>query len=166
MKRSQRILVLGVGNVLLSDEGAGVHAVRWLEERYRFPGHVRLLDGGTLGLLLMDELLAAQRLIVIDAVRGGQAPGSVYRLEKEGLRRGLGFSDSLHQLDLLDALNLHAMSGAAIPEIVVFGLEPENISALSPALGAACRAALPKLCRMVINELRSFGCQAAEKRMD
>lgn len=163
---SERTLVLGVGNVLLADEGAGVHAVHWLEEHYLFPANVRLLDGGTQGLLLMGELLDADRLIVIDAVRGGRAPGSVYRLEREGLRRCLGFSDSLHQLDLLDALNLQAMAGADIPEIAVFGLEPASLDHLSPALGAACRAALPKLCRMVINELRACGCTVTEKRAD
>lgn len=152
--------------MLLADEGAGVHAVRFLEEHYLFPPNVRLLDGGTRGLLLMGELLEAERLIVVDALRGGREPGSVYRLEREGLRKCLGFSDSLHQLDLLDALNLQALAGADLPEITVFGLEPASISDLSPGLGAACRAALPKLCRMVINELRDFGCLVAEKRTD
>ena len=156
----KRILILGVGNLLLSDEGVGVHAVNKLMKEYSFPPCVTLMDGGTLGISLMEYLLNCDYLIVIDALRGGHAPGSVYRLEGEGLRKSLGMSDSMHQLDLVDTLNLCELAEGKKPDAVVFGLEPADMESLSPELTATGKAALPKLCQVVLDELERLGLQA------
>lgn len=76
---AQEILVLGVGNVLLTDEGVGVRVVHELMARYDFPPNVKVVDGGVLGLALSGTMMEAQRVIVVDAVRGGEEPGTVYR---------------------------------------------------------------------------------------
>jgi hydrogenase maturation protease len=157
------ILVLGVGNILLGDEGIGVHTVRRLEEEYVFPPNVRLLDGGTLGLSLMEQIESCAWLLVVDAVRGGGAPGSVYRLEGEGLRSSLGLSDSMHQVDLADTLILCELSGGKRPKAVVLGLEPERIADFSPELSATALAAQPKLCLAVLSELERLGCRIRKK---
>jgi hydrogenase maturation protease len=81
-----KILVLGVGNILFTDEGVGVRAVETLLRDYSFSDNVTLMDGGTLGTRLMDPIMQCQRLIVIDAVLGGDEPGSVYRLTGDDLR--------------------------------------------------------------------------------
>lgn len=159
----ERILVMGVGNLLLSDEAVGVHAVRKLEEEYRFPDNVRLKDGGTLGLELMDDMLNCDYMIVIDAMRAGHAPGSVYRLEDEGLRKSTGFSDSMHQLDLVDTLNLCELSAGHKPKAVVFGVEPADMRTVSIELTPTAMAAMPKLLKAVLDELAERG-SPAEKR--
>ncbi|MDR2050936.1 MAG: HyaD/HybD family hydrogenase maturation endopeptidase [Deltaproteobacteria bacterium] len=157
------ILVLGVGNILLGDEGIGVHTVRRLREEYVFPPNVRLLDGGTLGLSLMEHIESCSWLLVLDAVRGGGSPGSVYRLEGEGLRSSLGLSDSMHQVDLADTLILCELSGGRRPRAVVLGLEPESVSDFSPDLSATAKAAQPKLCLALVAELEKLGCKVRKK---
>ena len=76
----KRILILGVGNILLTDEGFGVRAVEYLEAHYRWPAHVRLMDGGTQGLMLMPELQECDFLVVLDVVLGPEAPRTDYLL--------------------------------------------------------------------------------------
>ena len=94
-----RILILGVGNILLRDEGFGVAAVDYLKEAYHWPENVRLQEGATQGLLLMSELEACDLLVVLDVVLGGKEPGTVYLLENEDLSRSLSFQGSMHQTD-------------------------------------------------------------------
>ncbi|MDR2502782.1 MAG: HyaD/HybD family hydrogenase maturation endopeptidase [Deltaproteobacteria bacterium] len=151
-----RVLILGVGNLLLGDEGVGVHAVRKLEEEHAFPPEVRLLDGGTLGLRLMECMEECDFLLVLDAVRGGQSPGTLYRLEGEALRSSLGKAESIHQVDLADTLILCELSGKR-PHTVVLGLEPENITDARPELSPALETALPKMCAAAVEEMRRLG---------
>ncbi len=151
------ILILGVGNILLGDEGVGVHTVRVLQNGYDFAPNVRLMDGGTLGISLMEYIAESDFLIVLDAVRGGGAPGAVYRLEDEGLRSSLGLSDSMHQLDLVDTLIMCELSHGKRPKAVVLGMEPLSISDLSPELSDAGKASQGKLCGAVLAELAELG---------
>lgn len=150
-----KILILGVGNVLLADEGVGVHAIRRLTAEYDFPPNVKLVDGGTLGVSLMEFIQDCDYLIVIDAVRGGHGPGSVYRLEEEGLRKSLGMSDSMHQIDLVDTLIMCDLAVGKRPRAVVFGMEPKEIpmDALNPELSAEGKASQEKLCKAVVEEV-------------
>ena len=78
-----RIVVLGVGNILLSDEGIGVRAVEELDRRYRLPPEVVLLDGGTSGMELLDDLARCDLLVMADCVRAGNPPGTLLRLKDE-----------------------------------------------------------------------------------
>lgn len=161
-----KILILGVGNVLLADEGVGVHTVRRLQEEYDFPPGVKLMDGGTLGISLMEFIQDCDHLIVIDAVRAGRAPGSVYRLENEGLRKSLGMSDSMHQVDLVDTLIMCDLATGKRPSAVVLGMEPKEIpmDALNPELSAEGKASQEKLCQAVIEEVeRVSGAKASKK---
>ena len=93
----KRILIMGVGNILLTDEGFGVRAVEHLQANYAWPENVRLLDGGTQGLMLMTELMDCETLVVLDVVLGPEKPGTVYLLEGEDLRKSLSFRDSMAQ---------------------------------------------------------------------
>ena len=75
-----RIVVLGVGNILLKDEGVGVRVIEKLQGQYTLPENVRVVDGGTQGLWLLSTIQEADHLIVVDAVLGGDEPGTIYRL--------------------------------------------------------------------------------------
>ncbi|MDR2726906.1 MAG: HyaD/HybD family hydrogenase maturation endopeptidase [Deltaproteobacteria bacterium] len=148
-----RVLILGVGNILLSDEGLGVRAVDYLREHAALPAHIRLLDGGTLGIRLMPVLTDCDMLLILDAVLGGAEPGSLYRLEGEDLRRSLSFRDSMHQTDLADTLLMCELAGHR-PETVVLGLEPADITTLNDALTPVIRERLPMLAEATLTELR------------
>jgi hydrogenase maturation protease len=152
----RRILLLGVGNILYRDEGVGVHALRLLEQNYRFSDNVTLTDGGVMGKLLMAVLMEHEAVVVLDAVLGGEKAGTVYRLEGEGLRKSLGFHDSQHQVDLVDTLISCGLIGNR-PETVVIGMEPENYTEPGTELTPTCAAALPKLVKHALEELQAAG---------
>ena len=160
----KKILILGVGNILLTDEGFGVRAVEYLETHYRWPERVRLMDGGTQGLMLMPELLECDFLVVLDVVLGPEAPGTVYLLEGEDLRKSLSFRDSMHQTDLLDTLITCHMAGHR-PEAVVIGLQPFDYKTMQVGLSPQAQALLPEFCRKAGEEMARRGI-VAEARTD
>ena len=158
----KRILILGVGNILLTDEGFGVRAVDYLEAHYRWPVHVRLMDGGTQGLMLMPELQECDFLVVLDVVLGPEAPGTVYLLEGEDLRKSLSFRDSMHQTDLLDTLVTCDLAGHR-PEAIVIGLQPFDYKTMHVGLSPQAEALLPEFCRKAVAEMARRGIVAEPK---
>lgn len=153
---AERALVLGVGNILFSDEGIGVRTVERLQRYAALPDNVVLMDGGTLGIRLMDAIMDCDVLVVVDAVLGGGEPGTIYRLEGEGLRQSMSFRDSMHQTDLLDTLIYCELAGHR-PEAVVIGMEPADYRTMDTALTSVCAARLPQLAEKVLEELRARG---------
>jgi len=131
-----RRAILGVGAVLLSDEGVGVHAVRLLEEM-EVPEGVVVFDGGTEGLGLMDFITSVDRLVIIDCVRGGQEPGTVYMFEPGDLGSAPDiYQTSIHQVGILEVLHMADLVGSR-PWTTVIGVEPASLEigeALSPVV--------------------------------
>ena len=150
------ILLLGVGNLLYGDEGVGVHAVRHLEAEYELSSNVRLVDGGTAGQYLMPTLSEAKRVIVMDTVRGGQEPGTIYRLENEDLRKSIGFWDTQHEVSLEDILVQCELIGNK-PEVVIIGIEPLDMKTLQMELTPLVQEKMPKFISHVLDELRAQG---------
>lgn len=160
----KRILLMGVGNILYKDEGLGVHVFRYLDENYTFSPNVTLMDGGTMGKLLMHPLMEHDAVIVIDAVLGGEAPGTVYRLVDDALRKSLGFHDSQHQVDLVDTLISCEIMGNR-PEAVVVGMEPEDYKNMGAEMTECCLEKMPKLISHVLEELIAMGGKAYPREM-
>lgn len=158
------IVVLGIGNILLKDEGVGVRVAEELDRRYLFPDNVRVLDGGTQGLWLMPTIQQSDHLIVVDAVRGKGDPGTVYRLERDDLPTSLRAKQSAHDSDLVEALNLCEMIDAGPKSVVVVGIEPQDISPFGMELSPAVAARVEELIDRVLDELRNFGIEP-EKRI-
>lgn len=148
----KRILILGIGNTLLCDEGFGVHALRYLRNNYTWPENVRLVDGGTLGLMLMAELLECDLAIILDIVLGDAQPGSMYLLDKGDFDKSLSLRQSMHQTCLEDVLVSCDLVGHR-PEVMVFGLEPFDWQSASAEPSPAARALLPDFCARVVKEL-------------
>ncbi len=145
-------LVLGVGNVLLMDEGVGVHAVRQLEQQYELPSHVKVLDGGTAAFDLIYMIDAYERVIVIDAVKGGGEPGAVYRFTPDDITPEDKLITSIHQVEFLDILDAAELMGCKPREIIIYGIEPHTIGwgeELSPEIAAM----VPKVIDLVLKEL-------------
>lgn len=102
--QSARMCVLGVGNLLMRDEGFGVRAMEYLRDHYQWPDNVDFVDGGTLGHGLMPLLQDYDRVVVLDIVTAQGEPGTVYLLENEDMRKALSFHDSTHDTDFVDLL--------------------------------------------------------------
>jgi hydrogenase maturation protease len=151
MTQPQRanVLILGIGNLLLSDEGVGVHAVRRLAER-RLPPGVEVLDGGTSGADLVDHLEGRTKVIVIDAASGDGPPGTVYRCEARDLIEQEG-ALSLHEFGLADSLHMAEQLGCAPRRVIVLGVQPATLEPgleLSPEVAAA----LPGILKLALAE--------------
>ncbi len=151
MNAGRRVVVLGVGNVLLGDEGVGVHVVRELEKR-DLPEGVRPIDGGTGGFNLIGIIAEADTLIVVDTLSSDAEPGSIFRFTPDEVRQpGGSRHTSVHDIGLLDALELAAMSGYE-PDTVIFGVVPERID-WGMELSAPVKEALPRVLAAVIQEI-------------
>jgi hydrogenase maturation protease len=124
-QREGRTLVLGVGNVLLGDEGVGIHAVRKLRQR-SLPPHVDVVDGGTAGVDLLGLLDGYEKVVIIDAVDAGEQPGSIFRFTPEDIPTGdRGVALSLHQTEVLEILGLATYLGQDLPPVVIYAVQPE-----------------------------------------
>jgi hydrogenase maturation protease len=133
------VLVLGVGNILLRDEGLGVRAVERLVAAHPLPERVCVLDGGTLGLDLLPYLQQNGILMVIDAVQAGRPPGSLIRLEGEAILPALALKLSAHQVGLQELLATGRLLGTLPARIVLWGIEPASLDwglDLSPPVAA------------------------------
>lgn len=157
-----RVLIMGVGNILLRDEGFGVAAVNHLEKNYYWPENVRLQEGATQGLLLMSELEECALLVVLDVVLGGKEPGTVYLLENEDLSRSLSFQGSMHQTDLLQTLQVCELAGCR-PQCLAFGLQPFDWRTMQVGLSPEAEAMLPVFAEKVVAELARRGIVAHRK---
>lgn len=151
------ITVLGIGNILLTDEGFGVRVVEKLHDQYEFPDHVSLVDGGVLGIHLLGIIAEARHLIVVDAVKNKKAPGTLYRLEKKDLPERILLKNSLHQTDFLETLTLCQAIDKVPQTTVVLGVEPQDIETHSVELTPAVAARVDEMMARVIEELRQLG---------
>ncbi|MEW5772065.1 MAG: HyaD/HybD family hydrogenase maturation endopeptidase [Thermodesulfobacteriota bacterium] len=162
-EKSKTILVLGVGNILMHDEGLGVRVVEHLAANYEFSENVELMDGGAGGLRLTEELTQHDCVVIVDAVQNGGAPGDLYRLEGDDLKLSLTFKQSMHETDLLETLACCEIIGHR-PNCVVLGMEPLNIEGWSLELTPPCAAALPGLIDRVLDEIRALGGEVRPKQ--
>lgn len=151
--RSRRlILVLGVGNLLLGDEGVGIHAVRELEKR-ALPPQVDVVDGGTAGLNLLDLMKGYERVIIVDAVDAGEEPGTILRFTpQEVASDAQALPLSLHQTEILKVLELATYLGRPLPPIIIYGIQPQAMD-WSTELSPALQARLSKLVDAVLREI-------------
>ena len=151
-----RIVILGVGNLLLTDEGVGSTTIAYLEDRWRFPEHVELVDGATAGLELMNVFGEAAHLVVVDTVLGGAEPGAIYRFHPDQVPSGVRYRTSIHQITFLDAWTIARILGPA-PEVVIIGVEPEDMSTPHVGLTPTIEARLPDIEEIVLGELARLG---------
>lgn len=154
---TDQITILGVGNILLRDEGVGVRVIEELKKNYIFPENVRIVDGGTQGLWLLSTIQESDHLIIVDAVLGGGAPGSFYRLERADLPKGLRVKQSAHDSDLVEALNLCSLVEKEPKTVVVIGIEPLDISPFGLDLSPEIEKKIDDIMGMVITEVNKLG---------
>jgi hydrogenase maturation protease len=150
------LLILGLGNVLCADDGVGVVAVSRMAERWEPPDGVRVMDGGTLGLALLPYLQDARRVVIVDAVRADDPPGSPVRLEGDEVAPAVAARLSPHQVGVADLLEGARWLGAYPEAVVLLGVVPATIE-LGLARTPAVEAAIPDLIARVLAEAALFG---------
>ena len=154
----RRIVVLGVGNLLWADEGFGVRCVEALGEGFDVPADVAVMDGGTLGLALVPELLDATHVLLFDAVAHRGEPGSlvVARDDEVPLLMG-GNKMSLHQVGVNDIFASLELLGHKPQHVTVVGIKPVQLADYGGSLTDEVRAQVPAALAHGIDELRRWG---------
>lgn len=145
-------LILGVGNLLLKDEGFGVHVIQALRSHMDLPKHVTLLDGGTLGPGLLGAILECQHLILIDVILQEAKPGTLFRLTGAQISKTIRAKQSAHEWGILEVLAQAELLGQ-IPETVLFAVEPHDVSTFSTDLSPPLKSILPEVVTAVLQEI-------------
>ncbi|MDD2741726.1 MAG: HyaD/HybD family hydrogenase maturation endopeptidase [Rhodocyclaceae bacterium] len=151
-----RIVVLGIGNILLSDEGVGVRVVEKLEAEYIVPPEVEIIDGGTCGMEMLDQLEDLDGLIVVDCVRHGQPPATPILLRGDQVPVFFKTKLSPHQISLSDVLASLELTDTAPKTTVIIGIQPASMS-LGMELTPEVAARVPELLATTIAELKALG---------
>jgi hydrogenase maturation protease len=152
MESQKSILILGIGNLLLKDEGIGVHVVNRMSEM-TLPPDVEVMDGGTLGMDLLYYIEGRKKVIVVDTVNAGDPPGTLYRFTDKELAVKKDFLRTAHGIDFVDVVKTSQMLGNKPEEIVFIGVEPQDISeGLEPTALIAKR--IPVIIELVMKELK------------
>jgi hydrogenase maturation protease len=150
------VLVLGMGNILLEDEGLGIHALKALQQRYQLPAEVEFLDGGTSGMALIDMISGRKHLLVLDAVQTGEPPGTLVKMHDQDVPVYFGLRVTPHQLGLSDVLASLELTDEKPDSVTVLGLVPLSLE-MSLDLSDQISARLDHLVEAAVNELRELG---------
>ncbi|QTF07768.1 HyaD/HybD family hydrogenase maturation endopeptidase [Brenneria izadpanahii] len=156
------ILVLGIGNLLLSDEAVGVRIIEALEQRYRFSPQIDIVDGGTSGMELMEAMASRDHLIVADAVLTGQAPGTVAVLRDNEVPALFTRKISPHQLGLSDVLMALQLTDEFPRRLTLVGVVPESLE-VRIGLTETVRQAIAPALRQIVAALRQSGIAVSER---
>lgn len=146
--------VIGVGNILLSDEGIGVHLVNELDKRGALPG-VELVDGGVAGGALLNIIEDQDRVVILDTVAAPLPPGTVIRLSADDLRNSDGVRYSLHDLNLTDTIGLMRLRGT-LPEMLILGVVPADIETYRIGLSEPLSGKFEEILAKVRAEIEKF----------
>ena len=148
--------VLGIGNIILSDEGFGVRVVEYLEKNFRFPENVSLLDGGTLGVELTHFITGTRRLLIIDSIDGGAEGGKIFHLRGEEIKNHFAQKISAHEVGIQDVLTMLELSGKKIPCVELIGAQPFSLEA-GVELTAQMKKFVPLFADKAVEILKSWG---------
>ena len=163
-RRAERVLLLGIGNILWADEGFGVRALEQLKQHYRFPDNVTLLDGGTQGIYLVQNIRETDILVVFDAVDYGLPGGTLKRVEGDQVPKFLGAKKvSLHQTGFQEVLAMAEMMGDYPAHLLLIGVQPVELEDYGGSLRDAVKAQIQPAIEMALDYLAGFGIHA-EKR--
>ena len=147
-----KILILGVGNLLLTDDGFGVHFINALKDT-AFPPNITLIEAGTVSHQLIPLFREMDYIIVIDVVEAGDTPGSLFRFSPDDIKFATEQKVSLHQISLIDVLNMAELTGGK-PKTVIIGVQPKDTDSWSMELSNELKTVIPKVKDLMFMELR------------
>lgn len=146
----RKVLILGIGNTLRGDDGLGVYIVQHMAETgVLLPDGVELLDGGTAGFDLLGLIDGYDKIVIVDALRADDTPGSIYRFTPEhAVERRAQYS--LHEVGIMEVIRTLRIAGSD-PEIEFVGIVPENIRDLELTISQAVKGAIPRAMKVIID---------------
>lgn len=159
---SSQILLLGIGNILLRDEGIGVHTVNKIKERYLFEPEIDVIDGGTKGLELLPIFEGQKRALIVDAVDFGKEAGYISVVRNKEIPAQLHSKLSVHHIGLSEVLLAAQMLGIGPEEVFLVGIQPLSMETgidMTPELSSK----MEELIRVVVNTLKEWGIKCIEK---
>lgn len=161
-ENSMKVTLIGLGNLLLRDEGIGVHVARALLERYEAPDNLEIIDGGTAGLDLLPFIEGRDRVLFVDAVNFGEKPGYIGVLENQEIPAFFAAKSSLHHLGLADVLAAAQLMDTLPPEVCLIGIQPHT---LEPGLELSTKlqARLDALQEKILDKLRDWGISCPQR---
>ena len=145
-----------MGNILLEDEGLGIHALKALQQRYVAPAEVEFLDGGTSGMALIEMLSGRKHLLVLDAVQTGDPPGTLVKMDDQDVPVYFGLRITPHQLGLSDVLASLHLTDEQPGNVTVLGLVPQSLE-MSLDLSDHISERLEHLVMAAVDELATLG---------
>lgn len=151
-----KALVLGIGNLLIGDEGVGCKAAAELCRRYTLPPTVACIDGGTAGFELLSMIDSKDHLILIDALRNDMEPGTVVRIEGEHVPKAFLARTTPHQLGICDVLAAAQLCDTMPKNLTLYGIEPKQLD-VGIGLSPEVEAGMEKIICAVVDQLRHFG---------
>ncbi|MFY9656437.1 MAG: hydrogenase maturation protease [Methylocystis sp.] len=153
----QNVLVLGLGNTLLCDDGVGVHVARKLARDPNTPAGLRAIDGGTLGFRLMAELTRSDAVLIIDAAQFGASSGTLRLLDQDALREHVqrGGRMSAHEAGLSDMLTMAWLEGWAPVRLALLGIQPQRID-WGEQLSESVAKSVPAACRAIVRTILTW----------
>jgi hydrogenase maturation protease len=152
MTDKQFITILGLGNILMKDEGFGVHFVRWIENRWRLPDTVEFIEGGVMAYALLGPVCGCEHLIVIDVLKTDDESGAIYRFTLAEIEPKLPPPTSAHEVQFLDVLCKAEMLDEA-PEVVFLCIVPVNVRDMDLEMSPLMREKFPLMEELLLKEL-------------
>ena len=156
------VTILGIGNVILRDEGFGVRVAEYLDKHYEFPESVQIVDGGTLGIELTQYVTGTEKLLVIDSINGGAEPGTTFRFHNDDVMEHFQDKLSAHEVGIQDVLGLLMVTGHKIPDVVVIGAQPYDVEA-GVELSDGMMELLPQMVEQALAELKNWGIEPKKR---
>ena len=152
------VLLLGIGNLLWADEGFGVRVIEQMQKHYRFADNVKIIDGGTQGVYLIEHVQAADVLVVFDAVDYGLTPGELKRVENDDVPSFLGAKKmSLHQTGFQEVLAMAQMLDDYPEHLLLIGVQPEELEDYGGSLRDCVKAQIQPAIDLALAYLKQFG---------
>lgn len=144
------VAILGIGNILLKDDGIGVHIVKKLEEE-KLPSTIELVDGGTSTLDTLGYFLEYEKVIVIDSLKAGYEPGTIYKIKPEDIKNYKKENLSIHDVQILDVVKMAKMFDKN-PSVTIFGIEPKEIN-FDTEMTDCMKMKIPEVIKLIKKEL-------------
>ena len=147
-------VIIGIGNILLKDDGVGVHVIKQLENE-NLPSTIELVDGGTSTLDTVSYFLEYNKVIIVDCLKAGYKSGTIYKINPEEIKNYKTENLSIHEVQILDVVKMANMLGK-FPEVVIFGIEPEEIC-LDTEMTESIKKKIPEVMKYIKAELNICG---------
>ena len=162
VNRPGRIVVLGIGNLLMHDDGVGIHLIRKLEAEFEFQPEIELIDGGTMGGDLLPYF-EAERILIVDAVNFDREPGYVGTLANDEILTRLTTKLSMHHLGLTDVLSQVKLLGLEPSDIFLVGIQPQSYGEMNIELSDPVASGLERMINIVCDKLQEWGVSCQPK---